>query len=80
MRKLFIILLCGIFFSGCYETRRHGYTERRGLMLLEKCEYARNQGVYKPPKNYRKNISKKIRKAQNNKKTILNYNINAYLI
>jgi len=49
-------------------------------MLLEKCEYARNQGVYKPPKNYRKNISKKIRKAQNNKKTILNYNINAYLI
>ena len=66
--KVVVIILCGIFLCGCYETKRHGYTERRGLMLLEQHEYARNQDVYKPAKKYKKNIPKKIKKLQMNKK------------
>jgi hypothetical protein len=65
MKKLFIIfLVCIIIFPSCYETKRQGYTERRGLMMLEKHEYSRNQGVYKPNKKYKKNVSKKVKKEQ----------------
>lgn len=67
MKKLITLLLCCLFLVGCYETHRQGYSERRGLMLLEKHEYARNQGIYKPTKKYKKNISKKIRKQQQRK-------------
>lgn len=63
-----ILFVTLIIYSGCYETRRHAYTERRGLMLLEKHEYARNQRVYKPAKKYKKNISKKIKQQQSFKK------------
>lgn len=76
MKKLMsfrIVLFCVLFvtliiYSGCYETRRHAYTERRGLMLLEKHEYARNQGAYKPSKKYKKNVPKKIKQRQSTKK------------
>jgi len=65
MKKLVIIFLISIFiFPSCYETKRQGYTERRGLMMLEKQEYSRNQGVYKPTKKYKKNVSKKVKKEQ----------------
>jgi hypothetical protein len=63
-KKILILCLSCIFlFPSCYETRR-GYTERRGLMLLRTEEYARNQGIYKPAKKYKKNLSKKIKKLQ----------------
>lgn len=67
MKNVIVLLLCLIFFSGCYETRRQSYSERKGLMLLEKHEYSRNQGIYKPAKKYKKNISKKIKKQQQRK-------------
>ncbi len=61
---IYILFLVLISFSSCYETKRHAYTERRGLMLLEKHEYARNQEVYRPSKEYKKNIPKRIKKEQ----------------
>lgn len=65
MKKFILLFLLFIFIlPSCYETKRQGYTERRGLMMLEKHEYARNQGVYKPAKKYKKNVSKKIKKEQ----------------
>ncbi len=65
MKKFFILIFLSLFiFPSCYETKRHVYTERRGLMLLEKHEYDRNQGVYKPSKEYKKNIPKRIKKEQ----------------
>jgi len=68
MRVIFIYILSLLLLSGCYETKRQSYSERRGLMLLEKHEYARNQGVYKPSKKRKKNVSKKIKKLQSGSK------------
>lgn len=69
MKKFYILIFLSLFiFPSCYETKRHGYTERRGLMLLEKHEYSRNQGVYKPAKKNKKNISKQVKKLQKRSK------------
>ena len=53
--------------TGCAGSKKQSYSERRGLMLLETHEYFRNKGVYKPSKKYKKNISKKVKKAQKRK-------------
>lgn len=59
--KYVLLLVTFLALSGCYETKHRAYSERRGLMMLEKHEYARNQGVYKPS-NTKKVLDRKIKK------------------
>lgn len=59
--KYVLLFLTFLALSGCYETKKQAYSERRGLMMLEKHEYASNQGVYKPSKN-KKILARKIKK------------------
>jgi len=65
MKKILLLFILSIFiFPSCYETKRQGYTERRGLMMLEKHEYGRNQKLYKPSKKRKKNITQKVKQQQ----------------
>jgi len=66
--KKFILILCLLILSSCFETKKQAYTERRGLMMMEKHEYARNQKVYKPLKKHNKN-HKKAKKSMKHDKT-----------
>lgn len=59
-KYVLLILIC-LMLTGCYETKKQAYTERRGLMMLEQNEYARNKGVYKPSKT-KKYLDRKIKK------------------
>lgn len=71
MKRLILYIILLFFLSGCYETKKEAYTSRRGLMLMEKHEYARNQNVYKPSnvkKKIQKNIHKKIKQEQRKKR------------
>jgi len=61
--KWIILFLVSLFlFPGCYETRNHGYKERRSLMMMKQSEYDRNKGVYKES-NTKKKLDKKIKKS-----------------
>ena len=59
--KYVLLLVTFLALSGCYEAKHRAYSERRGLMMLEKHEYASNQGVYKPSKT-KKILARKIKK------------------
>jgi hypothetical protein len=59
--KYVLLILIILALGGCYETKRQAYSERRGLMMLDKHEYSRNQGVYKPSK-VKKQVDRKIKK------------------
>jgi len=65
--KKFILILCFLIISGCYETKKQAYTGRRGLMMMEQHEYSRNQKAYKPS-NTKKKLKKKIQKQMNHDK------------
>lgn len=62
-----ILILCLFLLLGCYETKKESYSERRGLMLLEKNEYVRNKDAYKPSKKLDQ-IRKKIKRQQRKKR------------
>ena len=59
--KYVLLILLILALGGCYETKKQAYTERRGLMMLEKHEYSQNQGVYKPS-SWKKQLDRKIKK------------------
>jgi len=65
--KCIILFLCIFLFSGCYETKKQSYTSRKGLMLMKKSEYDKNQKLYKESKTL-KQIKRKSQRQLNNKR------------
>jgi len=60
--KLIILLIIAAALTGCYETKKQSYSERRGLMLLQPKEYARNKPLKFDKQKMKKQLQKKTKK------------------
>lgn len=66
--KKFILILCLLILSSCASTKySKDYKERRGLMLLEPNEYARNKPLKYSKAKSKKILQKKIKKQERRK-------------